>query len=177
MSSSCLPFQVAVGLSLSSNFSHCKWAAALQNISPKRIEEENPSAIFHSSPFSMSGWFIFAFVGSRHYTVYSYQRESRRETQMSSSFLPFPVAVGLSLSSNFSHCMWAAGTTVYFTKENRRENPKCHLPFFLLFNERWVYLCSQLLTLHVGSRHYSIFHQRESKRKTQMSSSILPTFQ
>jgi hypothetical protein len=72
--------------------------------------------------------------------------------------------------------MWAAGITVYFTKENQRGKPKCHLPFFLLFSERLVYLCSQLLTLNVGSRHYSIFHQRESKRKTQVSSSLLPPF-
>jgi hypothetical protein len=113
--------------------------SALQYISPKRIEEENPSAIF---PFSMSDWFIFALVGGKHCPVYLCQRESNRETQMTYSFLLFPVAFGLSLSFNFSHCMWAAGTTVYFTKENRREKPKCHLPFFPLFNDRFIYLCS-----------------------------------
>jgi hypothetical protein len=43
------------------------WVAAIQYISPKRIGKENPSVIFHSSPVSMSGWFIFALVGSRHY--------------------------------------------------------------------------------------------------------------
>jgi hypothetical protein len=107
------------------------WAAGTTDISPKRIEEENTSVIFPSSPFSMTGWFIFALVGISHYTVYSCQRDSNRETQMTYSFLLFPVAFGLYLSSNFSQCMCAAGTIVYFTKENRRGKPKCHLPFFL----------------------------------------------
>ncbi len=109
-------------------------------------------------PFSMSGWFIVALVCSRHHTGYSCQRESKRETPSFVLFLQ--VAVCLSLSSNFSHCMRAAGTTVYFTKENRRGKPKCHLPFFLLFSERFIYPCPPTFQ-NVGSRRYSIFHQRE----------------
>ncbi len=130
-------------------------------------------------PFQVC-WFVypshptFPHMQGRHWIFH--QRESKMKTQVSSSCLPFRVAVGLSLSSNFSHCMWAAGTTVYFTKENRREKPKCHLSF-TFFSERLIYLCSQLPALHVGSRHYSIFHQRESKRKTQVSSTLLPPLQ
>ncbi len=113
VSSSILPpFQWVVGLSLLSTSHTACVQQAPQYISLKRIEEENLSVIFHSSPFSMSGWFIFALVGSRHYTVYSCERESNRETQMWSSFLPFQVAVGLSLSSNFSHLQAGTG---YFT--------------------------------------------------------------
>jgi hypothetical protein len=122
-------------------------------------------------PFQCVVVFVFTLVGSRHYTVYSCQRESKRETQMSSSLPPFQVAVGLSLSSNFSHYMWAARTTVYFTKENRTGKPKCHLPFFPLFIE-WLFLSLLLWVVDIMSTVYSC--QRESNRETQMSSSFLP---
>ncbi len=108
----------------------------------RESKTENPSAIFPSIPFSMSGWFIFALVGSRHYRVYSCQREFEEgnpnvifhsSLSISGWFIPVLQLLTLHVGSS---------TTVYFTKENRREKPKCHLPFFPRFSERLVYLCS-----------------------------------
>jgi hypothetical protein len=89
-------------------------------------------SIFHSSSFSVSGWFIFVL--------------------------------------NFSHCMWAAGTPVYFLKENRRGKPSVIFHSSPLLNQWLVYFAL------VGSRQYNTVYscQREWKRETQMSSSFLP---
>jgi hypothetical protein len=52
-------------------------------------------------------------------TVYFTKENQSVKPNFHPPFFPFQWLVGLTLSSGCSHCMWAAGTTVYSnTKEN-----------------------------------------------------------